>query len=398
MKFQYLLNKIIRRSREILSHRYLWGRAMTFHDFCSKNSVIANYTLIQPSRHDFVTPVCYVYDHKKENIDVLLREKYIVEITDAQILGKSNLVWCNRCILYDQLLLKDERERITDKGLLQILNNTIHIDKLYFPSYVRKGKDINTAISLCGNFSGNLYHFVYEILSKFYILDSLNFDDSIPILFDESVQNVSQLNELARLFAGNHPILYINAEELIKVKKCYIPSFCHVIPMNYKNMFKCKSEDVKFDRTVLKYLRKKILAYSNDKESDYPKKFFISRKRTKWRSYNEDEVINTVRCFGFEVVFPEDMTYNQQITLFKNAVYIIAASGAALTNMICCSPNCKILTLISTRLELSIFSTIADTFSIELKYFEGLITSNKDVQSEFFIDCNKLKNYLEYGE
>ncbi len=393
MEYRVLINKILRRLREIFSHKYLVGKISSGYSYYVNFNNFAKYTIVEELKFDFVSQVCYIGDEEREEIKVQLREKYLLEIDDCYVIGGSNAIYTNGYIIHDNVVFAEKSERITDRGLFRIYNGAVHLGNRYVINYLQRGQEIDSAINLCGNYSSNLYHFVYEILSKFYILSKVEIAQDVPILLDYSAKHIPQFAELVELFSNHRSIIYANPEELVYINHCYHLSQCHTIPMNYKDMKLCSSADVKFDRVVLRFLRDHILSLAT-MDVEFPKRFFISRKSTKWRSYNEDEVIEVVNDFGFTVVYPEEMTYQQQVSMFHNAEYIIAASGAALTNIISCRPGCRVLTLISTRIDLSIFSTIAAAFGIDLKYMNGVITNEQNVQSDFRIDCVKLKEYL----
>lgn len=388
--------KIKNRLAYILNHKYLIGKVSAVREFCDRHRN-CSYTIIEAPKNVEVTPVCYIGDQKRGNLKVKTREKYLFITEDVYVVGKSNVLYSDKTIIYDKIVEQTNNERITDNGLLRIRNGLVHFNKYYFVSYKTKGTTIPEAICLTGNFSGNLYHYFYEILGKFYIIDKSAISKSIPVLLDNCVEKIPQFKELADCFTNGRPILYIKPESLIRIQKCYYPSNCHIIPNNYKNVFDCKTQDVVFDRNVLLFQRSVVLNNLSEFCNHYPEKFFISRKSTAWRRYNEPEIIETINKHGFQVIYPEEMSYLDQVRLFRGAKYIIAASGAALTNMLFCKPGCKIVTLISARLELSIFSSIADTVGVDLKYLQGEITELLGVQSDFKINKETLDKYLRNG-
>ena len=53
---------------------------------------------------------------------------------------------------------------------------------------------------LSGNYSGNYYHFIYEFLTKFFIIDKLDLPKNIPIIVDEIVEHIPQYQELLKYF------------------------------------------------------------------------------------------------------------------------------------------------------------------------------------------------------
>lgn len=353
------------------------------------------YTAIIPEKEVPVTPVRYCGEPQRDDVSGTLPERYMAVLKNVEIIGASNVIIGNNSIVYDLLATKKETYNITDIGLFRVLNSPVHFGKKYVTCYQNKGVNIEKGLYLAGNFSSNYYHFIYEILVKWYLIDQMNVPQDVPIIVDVSAHNIPQFKELLSLFSKGRNIIYINKLELIKVATLYYPSMVNFIPPNLKKMEYLTTEDVVFDLNAIRYLRNKFLDYMGVPQKKTPKKFFISRKSSKWRQYNEKEVIEVVLSKGYEVVYPETMTAKEQFGLFNQADEIVAASGAAFANIICCKPHTKILILVSVRVDGAIYSTIAKALDLQLEYLVGSITNYNNVQSDFIIDSEKLREALE---
>jgi capsular polysaccharide biosynthesis protein len=88
------------------------------------------------------------------------------------------------------------------------------------------------------------------------------------------------------------------------------------------------------------------------------------------------------------------MTIREQFAMYSRVDSIIAASGAALSNIICCKPGCHILVLTSSRWNLTVFSSIAGLLGLDMKYMYGKINDPNNVQSGFVIDRSVFKNFI----
>lgn len=383
--------KVINKFKEGLALKYSLKKVDTFKNIVPPES----YLLIKQSSTETVSVNHYVGE---TNIDLKcvgnISERYIAIVNNASIIGASNCIISGSNLLYDLLAQNEKRYNITDVGLFRILNSPVHFKKRYICCYKSKGEDIPSGIYLGGNYSGNFYHFVYEFIAKFYLLSLCPLPDRIPIIVDSIVKRVPQFKDLLAVFSQRN-IIYVDRLEYRKVRKLFYISFVNQIPPNFKHLNSIKNNDVVFDAACLRYLRQHFLSIiPKNINVDSNRRIFISRKASKWRKYNEEEVISILLDHGYEVVYPETLTINEQFSLFYNVSHIIAASGAALTNIICCRPNTKVLILTSARLEFSIFSTIAEVFKLELNYLVGKITSYNNVQSDFYIDCSVLRRYL----
>lgn len=390
------LEKITRKSREWSSQHYRLLPVSTCKEYAVNKNV--TYTVLKEGEKALVTPVRYVNEPIREDVMGYLPERYFCLLKDVEIIGASNVIIGRDSFIYDLLANKKETYNITDIGLFRMWNSPVQLGKKYIPCYHAEGEKIEKGICLVGNFSGNYYHYIYEILVKWYLVDKMNIPAEVPVIVDASAQRIPQFAELLSFFSGGRDVIYIERGELRRVKELYYPSMVNFIPPNLKKMEYLRTEDIVFDLDAISYLRTHFLSYmgaSGDFQQDAPKKFFISRKSTKWRQYNEDEVIKVVESKGYEVVYPETMTVREQFALFNNAKEIVAASGAALSNIICCKPGTKVLVLVSVRLDGAIFSTIAKTLGIDMRYMVGAITNYNNVQSDFKIDCEQLKEVLK---
>jgi capsular polysaccharide biosynthesis protein len=61
---------------------------------------------------------------------------------------------------------------------------------------------------------------------------------------------------------------------------------------------------------------------------------------------NEAEIIGTLTPQGFEVVYPEKLSFAEQVALYHTADTIIGSASSALTNCIFCNPTARVIALI----------------------------------------------------
>lgn len=65
-----------------------------------------------------------------------------------------------------------------------------------------------------------------------------------------------------------------------------------------------------------------------------------------WRHLLHDaEIADTLRMAGFEIVYPEEHSFADQVRLFQEAEVIVSPSGSLLLNLIFADPSVKLLVL-----------------------------------------------------
>ena len=378
-----LYKRIIRKS-SILPTKSILEITETSHN--------VNVYFVKSERHTTVCKPLYFPNQTYFRQETVIPPTYWAEINNGIIIGESNYIIAENHILHDQLI--HENINYTDTAFLdnRIIYKLGITNKIYYNRSFRK--EIPIAISLVCNYSWNYYHFVFECLSKLWLLSQCDIPNNIPIIIDACIKKTPQYNEYLNIL-NKRNIIYISRREGVKVKKIiFLSSVNHIVP-NYINIKQIHFKDNLFDIEYLQYVRTKMLSLFN-KEHYFRKieKVFITRKNNSNRSYNEVEIEECVKNYGFTSIEPQTYSLKEQIKIFSEANCIIAASGAALTNIIYCKEKCKVIVLTGYKGDLSIFSNIADTLNIELIYLNGKSYLNDNIQTGFNIEINELESLL----
>ncbi len=341
-------------------------------------------------------------DNPESVCRIPLTDTYLAMCNNSKVIGGSSVVVSsNGIILYDMLChYKDYNANITDHGLFMLAGKPIRLFGYYFYNYSSKSKKIIKAgIALACNMSGNYYHFIYDCIARFSLLRSQLVPKDIPLLVDERVLLTPSMKEvLDAMNTDGRDYISLKENMLYEVKSLYVLSPVNRIVPNIDDMKQIERAGHVFDRDSLNYMRKLLLPLRLEGVRT-PKKIFISRGKCRLRRMNEDEVFPLFQKYGFQKVFIEGMSLAQQITLFSNAVHIVAASGAALSNLLFCNPGTKVLIFIGEQRP-GVYSSLALTLGI---YSQGLIIKSDEarIHAHFFkADPIQVEKYLtiEYGE
>ena len=132
-------------------------------------------------------------------------------------------------------------------------------------------------------------------------------------------------------------------------------------------------------------------------------RLYISRKKSRRRKIiNEDEVIAVLKQYNFAVIYNEDYSFFEQVSIYSNAKYLISIHGAGLTNMLFMPPGSTIFELHKRQTNPTdqhslIFWYMAD--GLNHKYYQQ-ICEPTDPDEDFFtahfiVDINLFKKNLE---
>ncbi|ADY53342.1 hypothetical protein Pedsa_2801 [Pseudopedobacter saltans DSM 12145] len=330
----------------------------------------------------------YIYELKNHYV-------YGVILKNVMVIGCSDLILLDeQYALYDLKFLDDDGAFDYTDYAIKLLKNDVCVLEANWAEF-----SINEGILLTANYSINYYHFLLEIIAKFEMISKMNIDKSIPIIVDKACLEIPQYRELLSYFnRDNRAIISIDKEVIYKVSFLYQISRPNIIPPNYKNIKDIQIKHNLFSAHSLNYIRGTLLKLPEIKNT--PKRVFLSRKNASGRRvYNEEAVYTVLRKYDFSIIYPEEYSIVEQVSIFKNAELIVGATGAAFTNLIFCSNSCKVICLTNFNVNISIFCTIAKLFNIELVYLYDkklVLKGDSDLHSAFQIDTNKLKEALQY--
>lgn len=262
-------------------------------------------------------------------------------------------------------------------------------------------ESIEKGIFLTGTYSWNYYHFFYIVMAR--ILKTDDIPSDVPLLVDESCGFISTYKQILDICNKQHrKIVYLRNNVRYNVHELYYISSPLIIVPNVMQNVVYTPDFARYDVDIIRAFRKELLPFK-DQSRNYPKRFFISRKNaSSRRKFNENECIMFLKQYGFEVVYPETMSFMEQIALFSSAETIVAGSGAAFTNLLFCSKGCNIIIIIGYHYHHSFWQTLSCINELNLYAIndpsKGFLTKkNKpyDIHNDFVIDINDLKKLIE---
>lgn len=310
-----------------------------------------------------------VFEKSKGRIEEYLSEKiYVAQIRNVEIIGASDVVLAGNCLLNDAVKNdKEERLDIRYSAIKKIIKDTAVVESGEVERKIERG------INLVGAASFNYYHLMVEILSRLTFVDLYEDYRDYPILVDEVVLRIPQFATALGYFNRyNHKVIAIDKEQRCFVRDMVLPSHTVWMPINLYNRNDIRVSDFLIADTVLKNIRSLVPLYQMTKPW---RKIFISRKNTKaLRLKNEERIRRIFQNNGFEIVYTEEMTFEEQVECFGKAKCVVATSGAALTNIIFCQPGTVIGCIIPSYHRFYMYSTIAYYLGLKPVFMDAEIT------------------------
>lgn len=371
---------IILRMKAYINTRYKLNlyQISSVKRFCCENNL--KYLIVEKEQLRKVCIPHYFGDQGNEEIKELRsQEIYIAELVNAEIVGANSFIIADNKCLYDMAAMDiEKRYDLRFEGIKNI------DEKFALIEYIGNNQVFEEAIFMIGFASFNYYHISLELLSRLQGIDDYEEYRSIPLLIDEIVLEIPQYKDmLEKINRYNHPIIPVKLKHIYKVKRLIYPSYNTWIPINVKNRISFRVEDFLIAKSGVKYLRNTIL---KDTELIGYRKIYISRiNLNNKRLINENEVAGLFAKYGFEIIFPEILSFDEQVEIFSKAKYIAGSTGAALTNILYCSANATIITIIPKEYNFYLFSTISKIINLKTIYLDAKITKKgKNISADQF--------------
>ena len=186
-----------------------------------------------------------------------------------------------------------------------------------------------TILILDSVFHGVYYHWLFDVIPKLLLLiqEEIAFDAILIPTLNREFQM-----EILRIFGGTIPIISTQNERILVRRAIFVSKLTSgITPLPW----------------ALSVLSKALVAVTPTKAHE---KIYISRDRaTNRRVINELELFDILAYHGFEVIYLEELSVIDQITLFSVVKSIIAPHGSGLSNIIFSKMKPKILELTGPR-------------------------------------------------
>lgn len=360
-----------------------------------EDDVVEHYQVIKDHREG-ISVVSTTPSVKSECIHSSMPDLYMAVLKNVIIASNSDIIInpANNTIISDDCYNKSRNILCMDNLLYRERSNWGIVRKLYKKSPI----SINAGIMISGKYSGNYYHSLYENLNRLLLIDEDSIPLEIPIIVDETSSKIPSLNQLINYLQkfSKRNIITISTKDIYKINTLYYFNHINKLIPHRINPTYGESEDNLYDPLLIKEQRSVLLSHKSIINT--PKRIFLTRANSSARCFNEDDILDVLKKYGFEKIAPEKYSFEDQISLFNNADFIIGGTGAAFANVIFCSPKCRVMCIRSLKGEIgdTVFKSIAWINNIEFwHYSPDSITSGKGVHANYYVNPQRFNYALE---
>ncbi len=248
-----------------------------------------------------------------------------------------------------------------------------------------KCKHVNASVCvLLSQGHENYYHWMYDILPMFELLKLSGL--SAELFLVDAIQPF-QLESLQ--------MLGIKKEQIIQCRKnMHIKARTMIIPFMRGHCSKWSYE----------FLRRSFPPDAA-KNANSHRRIYITRAGNKRRRViNESDVENTLKARGFHTISCDNLSFQEQISIFSGAEAVIAPHGAALSNLVFCKPGTRVFELFSPQYVNVCYWAVCAHAELKYHYLLGEGRQPKEFTdphllfSDILVDTGKLSRLLDMAE
>lgn len=277
--------------------------------------------------------------------------QYLAFLDDARAYPRSNVVIAGSKLVYDLAAHPRRPDILLQDGLNpdQIMTAAFGAER----ALVEVPEDapvVEAGLTMFGLQSRNYGHWFCEFVPRMLAYNDPRCPDGIPLCIDDHMP--ASHEEILRLLdTRDRPVMKLLPRPVAfgLLGMAPVPAF---FPFDMKpgRPF----YDTVWPADVFAAVRQQILDRARERgtlSDRTDRRLFISRKAFSQRALvNEAEIAERLRPLGFEVVYPETMSFLEQVEAFHSAALVVGSSSSALSNALFCRPGCRILGLIHEEL------------------------------------------------
>lgn len=273
--------------------------------------------------------------------------QYIARFKDCLTFPRSNLVLQGKRLVYDLAAhplsgIADIKDGVNPDQIM----TAVYGSKRALVEEPAETRTLDAGLMMFGLQSKNYGHWLLEFVPRMLWFNDSACPADFPICIDDHMpethqQIVELLNERDR------PILPMSAQatRFRELGIAPVPTF---FPFDSRPGMPVY--DAIWPMDVLGAMRRAVLDRLTARGIDLRptgRKIVLSRRGFVQRQLlNEAEIIDVLTRQGFEVVYPERLSFAEQVALYHTADTIVGSASSALTNCIFCNPQARVIALI----------------------------------------------------
>jgi len=187
----------------------------------------------------------------------------------------------------------------------------------------------------------NYYHWMVDYLPGLGILEEKNLFRDLPVIFNGEL-TLFQKQSLEQIGFDFSRHLDPGEERVIHCSQLWATtrSSKRKTVMGMPDWWQSEVEN-----ETLSWLRNAFL--NTPPHGGAGRKLYLSRGNARFRRLlNDQEVVELMLDAGYDIIYPDQLSIGEQVSLFSEASHVVGVHGAAFTNIVFMSPGAKIMEIV----------------------------------------------------
>ena len=254
--------------------------------------------------------------------------------------------------------------------------------------------DLPAAANISSDADTNYFHWIVECLPKIALLDRQRVDRGIPLLISADLPRTAM--EALAAVAGGRAVQLVASGIATRVRELYLAGDRSRVLNNY-GLHPQPARDIVLDPDSIAFVREKLLPSSRKAGT---RRFYL-RRRSGYRNLVDEAWLHSLLTErGFEAIDMGALTFAEQVAAMQEAAFVIAPTGAALTNICFLSPGARVLILCSDHpsTNLYLFTQIGPWIGAEVAMARGkrarTLNGQYSLHDDFFVPRQAVLEWL----
>lgn len=281
-------------------------------------------------------------DLPRQRGEYLSYAPYVATLRDATIFSKSNMVLTSDGAVLDDTTADEEFGQFVTDFMSDLVVSDRRDDRLLLNVGKYQLEKLDACLHMAGSVSEHFGHWTSEYLLRLYYFQHHPRFAELPIVVDE--QMPPQHLDYLRLVVDN-PIVTLRPGCAMKCRELVVAAPVAFFPVHPTGLDVIPPYRIGASSAgAYEFIRERA-ASRLPPPGPHERKVYLSRRRRGRRPNNEDEISAHLEARGFEVVYPEDLSFADQARVFQEARVIVAPNGSALMNCVFCPPGTRVIVL-----------------------------------------------------
>lgn len=309
----------------------------------------------------------------EKDLNYVLPNIEIIKLKNFK-LNSDGFIWKN-------FLFHSETNRNRQRPKISLLNKI----KFFIRSFFEKKIIIDQGLWAIDSWSNNYFHWVGDVLYKFYLSKQLKTD--IKLVIPSGLEKISFVRNSLKFLKIEHII--VEESSSVKVNNLYIISEFY---------FKKNKKKI-VDQVSGNWHYNPILFLSKQFKNQHKpsKRIYITRKNASFRKIiNEKEVIKFLKKLDFVIYDFDSISWIEQVEICQNTNLLFSINGAALTSILYMSEKSKVVEIRHPKgVTQNCYFSLCEILKLDYYYLIGDPVSDDVIKSDMYINLSSVKELFQ---